>query len=77
MDEESGMSQPCVLVDQKTNGMLVCMKCSQQVERGDSASLPFSPEIPPGELCPTLEFPVQEKQGPENRERAETLFLGS
>ena len=44
--------------------MLLQKKRGQQVERGDSASLLFSGETPPGVLCPALEPSAQERHGP-------------
>jgi len=38
-------------------------KHGQQVDAGDSASLPFSGKTPPGVLCPALEPSAQERPG--------------
>lgn len=49
------MSCQCVLRAQKVDGCLGCTeRCGQQIDGGDSASLPLSDETSPGVLHPPL-----------------------
>lgn len=61
----TSMSCQCVLRAQKVDGCLGCTeRCGQQIDGGDSASLPLSDETSPGVLHPPLGPQTQEGHWP-------------
>lgn len=60
VDTKMTVNQQRVLATKKANGILDCIKCFQQVKRGDPSALLSAAEVTPGVVCPVLGSPVQE-----------------
>ena len=55
------MSKQCNSITKKANGILGCIKCSDQITGGDSTALLCSGKTSLGILCPDLGATIEER----------------